>query len=133
MLDGILILIIGTLIGSFLNVCIYRIPKGETIVYGRSHCMSCQKEIKWYDLIPVISYLILGGKCRYCKEKLSLQYPCIELLNGLAYFVLYRIFGLEILCLISCVVFSVLLVFIMIQFNKKSNGMNVAGTEEDEK
>ena len=82
--------ILGIFIGSFLNVCIYRIPKKETVVFGRSHCMSCQNEIKWYDLIPVISYLILGGKCRYCKGKLSLQYPCIELMNGLAYFVLYR-------------------------------------------
>jgi len=116
---GILVLILGILIGSFLNVCIYRIPKGETIVYGRSHCMSCQKEIKWYDLIPVISYLILGGKCRYCKEKLSLQYPCIELMNGLAYFVLYRIFTFQVTFFVSCVIFSTLLVIIMIQWNKR--------------
>ena len=115
------VLIFGTLIGSFLNVCIYRIPKKETIVYGHSHCMSCQKEIKWYDLVPVISYLILGGKCRYCKEKLSLQYPCIELLNGLAYFVLYRIFQFQMLFFISCVLFSVAIVFIMIQLNKRVN------------
>jgi len=116
---GILVLILGILIGSFLNVCIYRIPKGETIVYGRSHCMSCQKEIKWYDLIPVISYLILGGKCRYCKDKLSLQYPCIELMNGLAYFVLYRIFTFQVTFFVSCVIFSTLLVIIMIQWNKR--------------
>jgi len=115
------VLIFGVLIGSFLNVCIYRIPKKETIVAGRSHCMSCMKEIKWYDLVPVISYLILGGKCRYCKEKLSLQYPCIELLNGLAYFVLYRIFQFQMLFFISCVLFSVAIVFIMIQLNKRVN------------
>ena len=119
MMESIFVLIIGTFIGSFLNVCIYRIPKGETIVFGRSHCMSCQKEIKWYDLIPVISYLILGGKCRYCKEKLSLQYPCIELMNGLAYFVLYRVFGFQVFFFISCVVFSVVLVFLMIQVNRR--------------
>jgi len=119
MLEGILVLMIGTLIGSFLNVCIYRIPKGETIVFGRSHCMSCEKEIKWYDLIPVISYLILGGKCRYCKEKLSLQYPCIELINGLAYFALYRIFDFRSYFFVFCVVFSVMVVFIMIQLNKR--------------
>lgn len=119
MMESIFVLIIGTFIGSFLNVCIYRIPKGETIVFGRSHCMSCQKEIKWYDLIPVISYLILGGKCRYCKERLSLQYPCIELMNGLAYFVLYRVFGFQVFFFISCVVFSVVLVFLMIQVNRR--------------
>lgn len=118
---SIIVLVIGCFIGSFLNVCIYRIPKKETVVFGRSHCMSCEKEIKWYDLIPVISYLILGGRCRYCKEKLSLQYPCIELLNGLAYFALYRIFSFQAIFFISCVVFSVLLVFIMIQFNKIKN------------
>ena len=116
---GVVFGILGIFIGSFLNVCIYRIPKKETVVFGRSHCMSCGKEIKWYDLIPVISYLILGGKCRYCKEKLSLQYPCIELLNGLAYFALYRIFSFGVTFFVSCVAFSVLLVFIMIQLNKK--------------
>lgn len=124
------VLIIGILIGSFLNVCIYRIPKKETIVAGRSHCMSCMKEIKWYDLVPVISYLILGGKCRYCKEKLSLQYPCIELMNGLAYFVLYRVFEFQILFFISCVVFSVAIVFIMIQLNKRKDTMNRVRTED---
>ena len=116
---GILIFIFGIVIGSFLNVCIYRIPKKETVVFGHSHCMNCQKEIKWYDLIPVISYLILGGKCRYCKERLSLQYPCIELTNGLAYFALYRIFCFESYFFIACVIFSVALVVIMIQFNKR--------------
>lgn len=114
-----LVLIMGTLIGSFLNVCIYRIPKKETVVFGHSHCMSCQKEIKWYDLIPVISYLILGGKCRYCKEKLSLQYPCIELINGLAYFALYQVFAFQSYFFLSCMIFSVMLVLIMIQLNKK--------------
>jgi len=118
---GILVLILGILIGSFLNVCIYRIPKGETIVYGRSHCMSCQKEIKWYDLIPVISYLILGGKCRYCKEKLSLQYPCIELINGLAYFALYKAFNFQFLFFLSCILFSTVLVIFMIQWNKRKD------------
>lgn len=113
------VLIIGILIGSFLNVCIYRIPTKETIVSGRSHCMSCKKEIKWYDLIPVISYLILGGKCRYCKEKLSLQYPCIELLNGLAYFVLYRMIGFTVLFFAFCVLVSILIVVIGIKINEK--------------
>lgn len=65
----VVVIIYGILIGSFLNVCIYRIPKKESIVVNRSHCMSCGKQIKWYDLIPIFSFLILGGKCRYCKTK----------------------------------------------------------------
>lgn len=115
----ILILLFGILIGSFLNVCIYRIPRKESIAFGASHCTKCGNRIKWYDLIPIISYLILRGKCRVCKEKISLQYPLIELTNGLAYFGLYRILGFTIWFFISCVVFSILLVIMVIFIQKK--------------
>ena len=74
--------VFGLLIGSFLNVCIYRIPKGESIVFPPSHCPKCGAGIKWYDNIPVISYLILRGKCRNCGEKISPIYPLVELLTG---------------------------------------------------
>ena len=70
----ILIFAFGLIIGSFLNVCIYRIPRHESIVFGRSHCTKCGKQIKWYDLVPVFSYLFLFGKCRNCKEKISIIY-----------------------------------------------------------
>lgn len=116
-----LILLIGILIGSFLNVCIYRIPRKESIAFGASHCTKCGNRIKWYDLIPIISYLILRGKCRVCKEKISLQYPLIELTNGLAYFGLYYLLKLGIPFVISCIVFSVMLVTAMIIFNKRKN------------
>lgn len=79
----IVILIFGCVVGSFLNVLIFRIPKGEEFVKTRSHCMTCGYQLKWYDLIPIISYLSLGGKCRKCKTKLSAQYPIIEISNGL--------------------------------------------------
>lgn len=72
----------GIIIGSFLNVCILRIPLKETIVSERSHCMSCGHQLAWYDLFPLFSYLFLGGKCRYCKQKISPQYPIVEFLNG---------------------------------------------------
>ena len=75
--------IFGTIIGSFLNVCIYRIPEGKSVIYPSSHCPECGKRIKWYDNIPVISYLILRGKCRNCGEKISIQYPLIEFLTGI--------------------------------------------------
>ena len=79
------IFIFGIIIGSFLNVCIFRIPRHEEIVVEASHCMSCGHKLAWYDLFPVFSYMFLGGKCRYCKAKLSVQYPIVEALNGILY------------------------------------------------
>ena len=81
----ILIFLFGIVIGSFLNVCIYRIPKGEDIVKVNSHCMTCGYQLKWYDLIPIFSYIFLRGKCRKCKTKLSCQYPIVEAVNGFMY------------------------------------------------
>ncbi len=81
----------GIVIGSFLNVCIYRIPNHESVVVSRSHCMSCGKQIKWYDLVPLVSFLVLRGKCRYCKAKLSWQYPAVEALNGMLYGIIFNI------------------------------------------
>jgi leader peptidase (prepilin peptidase)/N-methyltransferase len=75
--------ILGAVIGSFLNVCIYRIPMEESVIYPSSHCPECGEKIKWYDNIPIISYLILRGKCRNCGKKISVQYPLIELLTGI--------------------------------------------------
>jgi len=116
---GIIVFIFGIVVGSFLNVCIYRLPKKESIVVGSSHCMKCGNKIKRYDLIPVLSYLILRGKCRYCKEKISLQYPCIELINGVAYFCLYVWLGLTVWFGLFAIVFSVLLVLLMIWINNR--------------
>lgn len=75
--------IFGLIIGSFLNVCIYRIPKNKSIVWPASFCPKCGKHIAFYDNIPVLSYLILWGKCRHCKASISCQYPIVELLTGL--------------------------------------------------
>ncbi len=87
--------LIGLLIGSFLNVCILRIPKGESIVHPASHCPKCNTPIKPYDNFPVLSWLALGGKCRNCKTKISAMYPAIELLTGVLFFMCYRFFGLS--------------------------------------
>ncbi len=86
------VFVFGVVIGSFLNVCILRIPLKETIVTERSHCMKCGHTLAWYDLFPLFSYLFLGGKCRYCKAKISPQYPIVEFLNGL-FAVLCFMFG----------------------------------------
>jgi leader peptidase (prepilin peptidase)/N-methyltransferase len=90
----ILILLYGMIIGSFLNVCIYRIPLSESISFPPSHCPSCKNKIKIYDLFPVISYILLKGKCRYCGNKISIRYPIIELLTGLLFVAIYMKFGL---------------------------------------
>lgn len=109
-------LLFGILIGSFLNVCIYRIPKGENITTTRSHCMACGNVIKWYDLIPVISYILLRGKCRFCKAKLSVQYPIIELLNGLLYCLIAAVAGINIQSALTMFLTSALIVIAVIDW-----------------
>src|SRR4030043_317985 len=86
-------IIFGAILGSFLNVCIYRLPKEESIVWPGSHCPHCKNSIKFYDNIPLISYLLLRGKCRYCKGPISAQYPLVEGITALSSLVLFMRFG----------------------------------------
>ncbi len=109
-------IIYGILIGSFLNVCIYRIPEKQSVVVVRSHCMSCGKQIKWYDLVPLVSFLILRGKCRYCKAKLSWQYPAVEALNGILYGIIVLVNGFNITSLLYCLATSALLALSIIDW-----------------
>ena len=85
--------VMGLVIGSFLNVCIYRLPRKESIVVPGSHCPHCGKGIRPYDNIPVLSYLLLMGRCRFCRQPISLQYPIVELLAGLAFYASYAAWG----------------------------------------
>ena len=105
----IVIFLYGIVIGSFLNVCIYRIPNKENIVTTRSHCMSCGHQLKWYELLPLISFVVQKGKCRECGAKLSVQYPLIEGLNGVLYVITFYINGLTIDSLLYCLLISALL------------------------
>ena len=84
----IFIFILGLSVGSFLNVLIDRLPEGQSIG-GRSHCDYCKKTLSWQDLIPVVSWIALGGKCQYCRKKISAYYPVVEFLTGLVYVFAY--------------------------------------------
>src|SRR5688572_29831254 len=87
-------LLFGLVVGSFLNVVIVRLPQEISIAVPRSHCPNCKKLILWYDNIPVVSYIMLGGRCRRCKKKISSRYPMIEAANGIISVLLSLKFGL---------------------------------------
>jgi leader peptidase (prepilin peptidase)/N-methyltransferase len=99
----------GTVIGSFLNVVIYRTPKKEQIVKGRSRCMSCGKTLAWYDLFPVLSWVFLRGKCRYCETHVSGRYALVETLCGLGYAASFFAFGFSLQLLFALILFPVLI------------------------
>ncbi len=114
LLTYIAIFILGSLWGSFSNVCIYRLPEGGNIVSSRSMCRKCQKKINWYDNIPFVSYLILRGKCRHCDYKISFQYFLVELIVGLGFVLSFFFFGFTIttLLLFILTIFFVIILFI---------------------
>jgi leader peptidase (prepilin peptidase)/N-methyltransferase len=127
-----IVFLYGIVIGSFLNVCIFRIPDESSVVTGRSHCMNCNTQLKWYELIPVFSYIFLLGRCRTCKSRISIQYPIIEALNGLFYVLVFYLFGWKaphiiLLNVIYCFVISALIVLSVIDFrtNTIPFGINI--------
>ena len=105
-----LVFIFAITIGSFLNVCIYRIPAEKSIVSPPSSCGSCNHELSWKDLCPILSYLFLGGKCRYCKAKVSLRYPFVEFMTGILICLLYLKFDLT----YNFAKFSILTIFLIV-------------------
>lgn len=114
----IIIFLYGLLIGSFVNVCIYRIAKEENIVFPSSHCPKCKTSLKCYDNIPVISYFILVGKCRYCKSKISPQYPLIEISNATIYLLLFYKFNFMVDFIFYSMIFSILIIIAMIDLKE---------------
>ncbi len=106
----------GIIIGSFVNVLILRLPIRESVTLTRSHCMNCGHTLAWYDLFPLFSYLFLGGKCRYCKEHISAQYPIVEGLNGLLYIILYLVKGITLETVLYCLCASALLALSVIDW-----------------
>lgn len=110
---GIMFFIFGLCFGSFYNVVGTRLPKNKSIVYPPSHCTNCNHKLKFYELIPVISYVILGGKCSKCKERIGLIDPFFELLTGILFCLCYLKFGLS-LDLVKALIFVSILIIISI-------------------
>jgi leader peptidase (prepilin peptidase) / N-methyltransferase len=105
---------LGAIIGSFLNVCIVRLPRGESLIRPASHCPQCNAPIKFYDNIPLISYIILRGTCRHCKKRISVQYPVVEALTGLMTLALFMKYGPTVQFLLLLLFSSALLIITFI-------------------
>ncbi len=111
--------VFGLLIGSFSNVCIYRLPKRESVVFPASHCTACNSPVRVYDNIPVVSYLVLGGKCRDCGVKISPVYPTVELVIGILITLAFLRFGMSAHFLIAAVVSTALVIITMIDLEHR--------------
>lgn len=104
------IFIVGAAVGSFLNVCIYRLPENKSIVLPSSHCLSCGKPLAWRDNIPLVSFILLKGACRQCGAKISFQYPAVELLTGIIAAALFLVYGVSFSFLFAFLFSSALIV-----------------------
>ncbi len=118
-MSAFVVFIAGLCIGSFLNVCIYRIPKNKSITYPPSTCPKCNTPIKIYDNIPVLSYLILRGRCRTCSEQISLKYPLVEFITGLLCVFFFLKFGLEKIYFYHIMIILYLIVLAFIDINER--------------
>jgi leader peptidase (prepilin peptidase)/N-methyltransferase len=118
-IEIILIFSLGLIVGSFSNVCIYRIPRNESVIYPTSHCPKCRTKIKPIDNIPLLSYILLKGRCRNCGSKISIQYPVVEFLTGLIYLIIYLIYGLSIQSLVYIILLSALIIIAFIDLQEQ--------------
>ena len=109
--------ILGAIVGSFLNVCIIRIPKGDSIVHPPSHCQGCKNPIRFYDNIPLVSYIVLLGRCRFCGERISRRYFFVELLMACLAVALYYQFGFSLAFLVSFIFVAALIVISFIDLD----------------
>lgn len=125
----IILALLGLCVGSFCNVLIYRIPKGEEFVKTPSHCMSCGRRLTWRENIPLVSWLVQRGRCRGCGEKISAQYPAVEAVNALAWLLTGLLFSGDWLkTALYCALFSLLMVVAIIDWRtfEIPNGLNIA-------
>ena len=110
---------LGTIIGSFLNVCIYRLPQGKSIISPGSHCPYCNTPIRWYENIPILSFIFLKGRCRYCKKPISWQYPLVEFMTGLFTLIVYHRYGLSFITVIYLLFIYALIVISFIDLKQQ--------------
>ncbi|MFC2140146.1 prepilin peptidase [Candidatus Auribacterota bacterium] len=129
---SIIIFLFGSIVGSFLNVCIHRLPINESIVSPRSHCPKCKNLITWYDNIPLFSYLYLKGKCRHCENNIPFRYFLVELLNGILYLSIFHLFfPYNILLVLSYFIFTSLLIvatFVDFKYFIIPDSISIGGT-----
>lgn len=111
--------VIGSILGSFLNVCIYRLPLGKSIIYPSSHCTHCEHRLGILDLIPIASYLLLRGKCRYCGKAISPRYAIIEFTTGLLFLVCYFVLGYSALCIKAMIFTAFFIVISVIDYDHR--------------
>lgn len=125
----VIIFVFGLFIGSFINVLIYRIPQGKSIVSPPSACRSCGSRLSLQDLIPVLSYLILRGKCRHCTERISMRYPLVELITAAVFITLYYKFGLSAPFFAFAYLLTILIAIFFIDIDHRiiPNGLVLAG------
>ena len=121
--------LLGLSLGSFANVCIYRIPRKLSIVAPRSFCPNCQRSLAWYELVPILSFVLLKGRCRTCKSRISVQYPLVELTTGAFAVLLYFHFGATPKTLIAIALFILFLVIAVIDWTSLiiPNSLVIAG------
>ena len=113
----IFLFIIGTIFGSFYNVVGYRLPKGESIVYPPSHCTNCNHKLTFWELIPVLSYVFQGGKCKHCHQKISLFYPIFETLTGILFVLCYLSYGLKPELIIALTFVSMMIIIVVSDYH----------------
>lgn len=113
------VFVLGAVIGSFLNVCIHRIPLKESIVFPASHCPKCGKALRWYHNIPVLSFLVLKGRCRFCAQRITWRYPLVELLNAAFYTAVFHISGFSLTSLVLWCFLSALIVITFVDIDHR--------------
>jgi leader peptidase (prepilin peptidase)/N-methyltransferase len=109
-----LVIGLGLCVGSFLNVCIYRLPRGASLIRPRSQCPGCEYQLRWYDNIPLVSYLLLWGRCRSCRTRISLRYPIVEILTAVVFAAHYAVFDLTALMVVRVIFACALIVLFAI-------------------
>ena len=113
------VVVFGLCVGSFLNVCAYRLPLGESIVHPRSRCTSCGRVLTWFDNVPVLGWAALGGRCRSCKQPVSWMYPAVEVVTALVFVITYLTYGLTLLSLVRVVFACALIVLFVTDLQHK--------------